>query len=119
MANIRMSRINSEMQKSIAEIIANRLRNPDLDGIIITVTNVDTASDLKYAKVMVSVLSTPQTQSLVVQELNRAKAYIRKELMHMIRLRTMPELDFRLDDSYEKGRKIMDIIDSISGDNNE
>ena len=47
MANVRMSRINSEMQKAIAEIIANRMRNPDFDGLIISVTKVETAPDLK------------------------------------------------------------------------
>lgn len=115
MANIRMSRINSEIQKSIADIIANHMRNPDFDGLIISVTRVETAPDLKNAKVYISVLSNLDTKQLVVSELNRSKGYVRRELMRMVRLKTMPELDFRIDNSLEEGQKIMDIIDKLSG----
>lgn len=119
MANVRMSRINSEMQKALAEIIANRMRNPDFDGLIISVTKVETAPDLKNARIYISVLSSLETKRLVVAELNRSKGYVRRELMHMIRLKTMPELEFKLDNSIEEGQKIMDIIEKLSGETNE
>lgn len=120
MANIRMSRINSELQKAIAEIISNRLNNPDLDGLIISVVYVETAPDLSIARVGISVLSSKETQRLVVVSLNHAKNFIRRELMKMVRLKTMPELEFLEDDSYEKGKKLTDLIDSvIAGENNE
>ena len=116
MAGFRMERINSELQKAIADIIANKLRNPELEGIIISITDVDTAADLSYAKVLVSVLGDSYTKDIVLTVLNNAKSFIRKELMHMVRLRTMPNLEFSLDESYEKGQKIIKLIDQISGD---
>lgn len=119
MANIRMSRINGEIQKAIAEVVANRLNNPELDGLIISIINVDTAPDLSFAKVAVSVLSTNETKNLVVAELNRAKNFIRREVMRMVRLRTMPDLMFIIDDSYEKGQKIMNLIDKVSSEHKE
>lgn len=119
MANIRMSRINSEMQKALAEIISNRMRNPEFEGLIISVTKVETAPDIKTARVYISVLSTLETKKLVVETLNRAKGFIRHELSRLIRLKTIPDLDFRLDNSLEEGQKIMDIIDKLSGEINE
>jgi len=119
MANIRMSRINGELQKAIAEVVSNRLNNPDLDGLIISIIDVDTAPDLSFAKVAVSVLSTDETKHLVVAELNRAKNFIRREVMRKVRLKSMPELVFNVDDSYEKGQKIMDLIDKVSNENKE
>ncbi len=119
MANIRMSRINSEMQKAIADIIANHMKNPDFDGLIISVTKVETAPDLKNARVYISVFSGMETKQLVVSELNRSKGFVRRELMHMIRLKTMPELDFKLDNSLEEGQKIMNIIEKLSGEKND
>ena len=116
MANIRMSRINGELQKAIAEIVS-RLNNPDLDGLIISIVDVDTASDLSLAKVAVSVLSTDETKSLVVATLNRCKNYIKHELIRKVRLKTLPDLVFSVDDSYEKGQKIMNLIDKVSNDN--
>jgi len=119
MANIRMSRVNGELQKAIAEVVSNRLNNPDLDGLIISIIDVDTAPDLSLAKVAVSVLSTDETKHLVVAELNRAKNFIRREVMRKVRLKSMPELVFNVDDSYEKGQKIMDLIDKVSNENKE
>ena len=116
MAKFRMERINSELQKAIADIIANKLRNPELENIIISVTEVDTAADLSYAKVLVSVLGNENMKDMVLAILNNAKAFIRKELMSMVRLRTMPNLEFKLDESYEKGQKIIKLIDKISGE---
>jgi len=119
MANIRMSRINGELQKAIAEVVSNRLNNPDLDGLIISIIDVDTAPDLSFAKVAVSVLSTDETKNLVVAELNRAKNFIRREVMRMVRLKSMPDLMFNVDNSYEKGQKIMELIDKVSNENKE
>lgn len=116
MANIRMSRINGELQKAIAEVVS-KMNNPDFDGLIISITNVDTSADLSIAKVAVSVLSTDEVRRLVVAELNKAKSFIRRELMRMVRLRSMPELLFSVDDSYEKGQKLMNLIDKVSNDN--
>ena len=119
MAGFRMDRINSELQKAIAEIIANRLRNPELDGIIISVIDVDTTPDLSFAKVSISVLGDSTTKDLVMAVLNNAKSFIRKELMKMVRLRTMPVLEFKLDESYEKGQKLINLIDKINGDKDD
>ncbi len=119
MANIRMSRINGELQKAIAEVVANRLNNPDLDGLIISIIDVDTAPDLSIAKIAVSVLAPNETKHLVVAELNRAKNFIRREVMRMVRLRTTPDFIFNVDDSYEKGQKIMNLIDKVSSENKE
>ena len=119
MANIRMSRINSEFQKAIMDIISNRLNNPNLDGLIISIIDVDTTNDLSLAKVAVSVLSTNEVKSLVVAELNKAKNFIRHQLMHMVRLKTYPELEFYVDNSYEEGKKLTELIEKVSrSDNN-
>ena len=105
MANIRMSRINGEVQKAIAEVVSNRLNNPNLEGLIISILGVDTAPDLSFAKVAVSVLSTEEKKNMVVAELNKAKNFIRREVMRMIRLKAMPDLIFYVDNSYEKVKK--------------
>ena len=119
MPNIRMSRINSELQKAIADIIANRLHDPDLDGLIISVIDVKTAADLSLAKVAISVLSTNEVEDLVVAKLNNAKSFIRREVGKMVRLKTLPDLEFYKDDSYENGKRLMDLIDKVSGDTHD
>ena len=119
MANIRMSRINSEIQKAIAEIVMERMNNPEFEGLIISFIDVDTAADLSSAKVAVSVLADDDTKSAVVSTLNRSKSFIRKELMKEVRLRIMPDLHFYIDNSYEKGQHLMDLIDKVSGEGHD
>ena len=119
MANIRMSRINGEIQKAVSDVVLNKLNNPSLDGLIISIVDVNTAPDLSFAKVAVSVLSTDETKNLVVAELNRAKNFIRREVMRIVRLRSMPDLMFVVDNSYEKGQKIMELIEKVSSENKE
>lgn len=115
MANIRMSRINGELQKAIAEIVS-KMNNPEFEGQIISIANVDTTSDLSLARVSVSVLSNDLTKDLVVAVLNKAKNYIRHELMKMVRLRAMPDLIFKVDDSYEKSQRLINLIEKVSND---
>ena len=115
MANIRMSRINGEIQKAIAEVVS-KMNNPELDGLIISIVDVDTTADLSMAKVAVSVLSNDETKDMVVAVLNKAKSFIRREVMRMVRLRSMPELFFNKDDSYEKSQKLMNLIEKVSNE---
>lgn len=117
MANIRMSRINGELQKAIAEIVANKLNNPEFDGLIISIVDVDTSSDLSIAKVAVSVLTNDTTKNMVVAQLNHAKNFIKREVMRVVRLRAIPDLVFYVDDSYEKGRNLLNLIEKVSSEN--
>ena len=110
-----MSRINGELQKAIAETIT-KLNNPELEGLIISIVDVDTAADLGVAKVAVSVLSSDNTKDLVVALLNKAKSFIRHEVMRMVRLRTMPDLIFIKDDSYEKSQKLMSLFEKVANE---
>ena len=120
MANVRMSRVNAEIQKCIAEIINNKLNNPDIDGIIVSVNKVDTAPDLKEAKVYISVLGGDEQKERSFKAIQKSAGFIKFELSHMIRLKTVPNLNFKFDTSFEDSERIMSLIDQIhTGDNNE
>jgi len=120
MANVRMSRINAEIQKCIAEIITNKVNNPDIDGMIVSVVKVDTAPDLETAKVYISILGSDAQKKNCFDAIVASAGYIRYELSHMVRLKSVPSLNFKFDTSYETGERIMNLIDGLNiGDNNE
>lgn len=114
MESFRMKQVDGEFQKAIAEIIRNKLKAPELDGLIISVMSVDTAKDLSLSKVGISVLGSDNLCDMVVAKLNQSKNYIRRELMRMVRIKTTPELTFFVDRSYEKGQHLMDLIDKVA-----
>lgn len=115
----RTDRLDSEYRKEISAIIAGSLKNkePDLKGII-SVTEADVAPDLKTAKIYVSVFTTAKEDKARTLELLRENAgFIRRELAHVMRTRTVPALTFLEDGSLEYGAKMDELLDSLKKDN--
>lgn len=117
MPNIRMSRINSDIQKYVATIIDNQVEHPNLHGVMVTVLRVDTTPDLLNCKIFVSALGGEIKE--VVKALNFSSRFIRSELGKRIRLKTIPELSFMQDGSYFYDQHMNELFDSIKGDLNE
>lgn len=111
----RMEKVNSVIQQELAKIITIELNDPRLENQIISVLRVDTASDLKYAKVFLSVYGDKPKQT-VLEAVKSANGYIKKLLAPKLKTRCMPELDFRLDDSLSYSQKIENILKEIKED---
>lgn len=108
----RLGRIEEEYKKEISQIISYELKNPNITGILISVTKVKVTNDLKYAKIYVSILNSKDIkQTLAV--LKKSAGFIRSELARRVNLRNTPELIFILDDSLEYGAKIDSILKEI------
>lgn len=111
MANVRMSRINGEIQKGVANIINQKVEHPEIKGKLITVLHVDTTPDLLLSRIYIS--SYGADTSNVVNALNSVKNYIRHELGAVLRLRTTPDLKFVKDTSFEYGQHMDKLFESI------
>lgn len=111
--NYRLERINSEMQKSISEIIRERLKDPRVDAMV-SVTKVDVARDLKTAKVYVGIYGNADEKKSSFDALVRCGGFIGHELsLDFKYLRTTPRLHFILDDSGEYGERIDRILEGL------
>ena len=115
MVKNRMSRVDAEIQKSLADIIS-RFDDVNIAGSLISVMKVETFSDFSMAKVYVSVLGDKSKKSLIVKKLNENKKTIRYELAHSLRLRTVPELMFIVDEVEERAAKVLKLFEQIEGD---
>ena len=109
--NPRLGRIDEEYKKELSQIIGYELKNPSVTGLI-SVTKVKVTSDLKFAKVYVSILNSKNIKDTLAG-LKKSSGYIRSELAKRINLRNTPELIFELDDSIEYGAKIDSILKEI------
>ncbi len=107
MANNRIGRINEEIQRELASLIRT-VKDPRVTGMI-SVTGVDTTTDLKYAKVYISLLDKTNAKE-VMRGLKSASGYLRRELGRALELRAIPELEFIHDDSIDKGAHILEIL---------
>ena len=108
MASNRINRINEEIQKELSSLFRT-LKDPRVQGGMVTITHVDTTSDLRWCRVFVSVLDKTQEKD-VVKGLKSAAGYLRRELGAAIKLRYTPELQFVADDSIEYGAHILEML---------
>ena len=93
--NNRMTRVNDEITKELANIIRGELKDPRI-GVMTSVLRVETTQDLKYCKIFISVLGNDEEKKEVMKGLKSASGYIRHLLAERINLRITPELMFRL-----------------------
>ena len=107
MASNRIGRINEEIQRELAALIPN-VKDPRVTGMI-SVTAVDTTTDLRYAKVYVSMLDKSSAKE-VVKGLKSAAGYLRRELGHRLNRRYTPELVFEEDNSIDHGAHILELL---------
>ena len=112
--NNRQGRIDEEFRKELSQIINYELKEPNVTGMI-SVTKVKVTSDLKYAKVFVSILNSKDINK-TLEGLKQSAGFIRTELAKTINLRNTPEIIFELDDSLEYGAKIDAILKDIMKD---
>ena len=108
MASNRIGRINEEIQRELSALLRT-LKDPRLQSGLLTVTHVDTTSDLRYSRIFVSALDKSQEKDMM-RGLKSAAGYLRRELGAALRLRYTPELQFLADDSIEQGAHILEML---------
>ncbi len=107
MASNRIGRINEEILRELAALIPT-VKDPRVTGLI-SVTAVETSTDLKYAKVYISVLDESD-RAQALKGLKSAAGYLRRELGRALSLRNTPELLFVSDESIDKGARILSML---------
>ena len=117
MASNRIGRINEEIQKELASKIRN-LKDPRVQGTMISITRVETTPDLRYAKVYASFLQEDKAAD-ALKGLKSASGYLRRELGSALNLRYTPELVWGLDDSITYGARMLKLINSLEVSHDE
>jgi len=107
----RTQRIDELLRQEIGQALEREVTDPGIG--FVTVTKVETAPDLSHARVWVSVIGSDERRKEALAGLRRAMPYIRRGLGQKIRLRRIPELDVRLDDSLVRGTRVLQIINDL------
>jgi ribosome-binding factor A len=105
----RLLRVNELLKRELSTIITRDLRFEDA---LVTVNQVDVTPDLKNAHVFVSVLGKGSAKA-VIAELDDNRTILQAEMSKKVVLKYTPHLVFHLDDSTERGARIIQILDEI------
>ncbi len=106
----RTRRVDHLLQEEISAIIRRELHDPRVG--FVTITGVDVTADLRHATVWASVIGDAQERRATLQVLGRAMPFVRHQL-GPLRLRRIPELHLREDDTAERGTRVMQLLEQI------
>jgi ribosome-binding factor A len=107
----RTDRIDELLRQEIGDLISREIADPAVG--FATVTDVETAPDLRHAKVWVSVIGQPEAREASVHALQRAMPFVRAQLGRRLRLKRIPEFSVRLDESVERGARVLQLLNDI------
>ncbi len=110
MASLKIERLNHAFQEQISIILMREVKDKDLK--FVTITGVDTTSDLSFAKVYYTILNDSKKEDVELA-LKKASPFIRTKLAERVEIRHTPELKFIYDSSIEYGNHIEKIIEEI------
>ena len=108
----RVERVQATIMEEISLIVLNELKDPRVERV--TITGVKIGKDLRNATVYFSVLSDAESDIEQARiGLEKASGYIRRKLGEKIRLRYLPELTFRFDESITRSVRITELLEQI------
>ncbi len=105
----RAERLAEEIREQVARMIASDLKDPRLG--FVTVTRVELAQDLRYARVHVGVLGGDAERKKSLAALQQASGFVRRELGKRLRIRHTPEIDFRYDKGLDATDRVAQLLE--------
>lgn len=112
----RIKRLNSLLREVISDVIRKEVRNPKVSPLT-TVTEVDISSDLRHAKISISVIGDDEERATTLKALNQAAGYISTKASKEVVIRYFPSLSFILDTSVDKHLRIDSVLKEIKQQN--
>lgn len=120
----RSRRVGELIQRELATLLTREVKDPRLS--LISITAVDVTRDMGLAKVFYTIIDTNtdkesfnEHKKQVQQGLKKASGFLRYELGQRIKLRVVPTLDFRYDESVRRGAQLTQLIDKAIADDHD
>ena len=111
MSTLRNERVRKELMRDVSDIIRKEIRG--LEGVV-SVVDVEVSHDNSFAKVIYSVLGSPEQIEKDKEIIEKNTGKVRFEIGKRIRLRVTPEIKFVYSDGLEQGSRGLDLIEKIS-----
>ncbi len=109
----RIDRVNELLRSEISFLISRQIKDPRVAGVI-SITEVTASSDLRSARVFVSVMGKENDRHEALEGIRSAASFLRRELRERVNLRHTPHLTFLLDDSIEEGDRVLRLIEDAT-----
>ncbi len=105
----RTERIADQIQRELADLVRQEVKDPRVG--FVTFTGVEVSRDYSHAKVFFTTLGGGEEHARTGEGLGHAAGFLRSQLAHRLRTRTIPELHFVFDESVERGIRVSKLIE--------
>ena len=110
-SKIRLERINERVKEELAELLLHGVSDPRLTGVYVTDVRVD--RELAYADVYVSAIEGQERAKEILEGLDHAQGFLRRELARSVEMRVFPKLRFHWDPTPERAERIERLLASL------
>ena len=111
MPSRRQIQVADEIQQIVSVLLQRELKDPRIG--FVTVTSVEVSADLKYARVFVSVMGTPEEQKETMDALTSSRGFVRREIASRMTIRHVPEIQFKQDRGAEHSERIARLLNEL------
>lgn len=102
-----MHRVGDLLQEVASEVLL-KIKDPAVEGALITITQVQCSPDLSTARFYVSIMGKPVPE--VLEALNRGAGYFRREMTKKVHLKRVPAITFAFDEALENGLRMQQLL---------
>lgn len=113
MANFKNQRLSEDIMREIAGLIRERVKDPRVNAMAVSVVRVELSGDSSHCKVFISSFNGTEDAKNAVKGLESASGMIRKEVTNRLHIRRCPELHFIPDNSIEHSAEISKMLNDI------
>src|SRR5438046_4437377 len=114
MTSRRQTQVADAVQQHMSYLLQRELKDPRIG--FTTVTVVEMSADLRYARIFISVMGTPEEQKATMDALASGRGFIRRELAARLDLRFAPDIQFKLDTSAEYSDRINRLLNELNAE---
>ncbi|NUN64220.1 30S ribosome-binding factor RbfA [Pseudanabaena biceps] len=110
----RVARVAELIKREVSNMLLKDIKDDRVGMGMVSVTEAEVSGDLQHAKIFVSIYGTEEARQQTMEALASAAGFIKREVGQRLSLRRVPEIIFYEDRSFERGVKVLSLINQLS-----
>ncbi|AFY74738.1 ribosome-binding factor A [Synechococcus sp. PCC 7502] len=110
----RVARVAELIKREVSVMLLQEIKDDRVGAGMVSVTEVNVSGDLQHTKIFVSIYGSEEAKAETMAGLTAATGFIRREIGQRLALRRTPEVIFQEDRSFERGSKVLSLLNQLS-----
>ena len=115
----RVARVAELIKREVSNMLLKDIKDDRVGMGMVSVTDAELSGDLQHVKIFVSIYGTEEARAQTMEALASATGFIKREVGQRLSLRRVPEVIFHEDRSFERGVKVLSLINQLSREREE